>query len=398
MTPPASRRLRVLRVVSRLDTGGIEMRLLDLLPRLDRERFEVRVVSIRRAGTVATLLEQRGVPVTVVRCHGQLATLWSAWKLARFMRGYRPDIVHGHTLVPSLYAARAGRIAGVPVRIASFHNVGEAFTPAQIRAERRWAPERDATVHVSRAVHDDYLRVFAPAVDSGRVIYNGVRVERFRTPPPPERLAQLRDELGLSGRAPVLMTVARIHAQKGPEDLLEAFARVRAAQPRAALAWVGDGPAAPALRERAAALGIAGDLVVTGMRDDVRDLYHLATLHVMASHREGFSNVLLEAMAAGLPQVVTDVGGNREALGESGAGILLPPRRPELLGEALVEVLADPARLAAMAAAARARSEAFSADEQLRRTEALYLELARARGLIGGAEPGGPGPGAEAGA
>jgi glycosyltransferase involved in cell wall biosynthesis len=248
-------------------------------------------------------------------------------------------------------------MAGVPVRIASFHNVGEAFTPAQIRAERRWAPERDATVHVSRAVHDDYLRVFAPAVDNGRVIYNGVRVERFREPPPPERLAQLRDELGLSGRTPVLMTVARIHAQKGP-----------------------------------------GDLVVTGMRDDVRDLYHLATLHVMASHREGFSNVLLEAMAAGLPQVVTDVGGNREALGESGAGILLPPRRPELLGEALVELLADPGRLAAMAAAARARSLAFSADEQLRRTEALYLELARAKGLIGGAAPGGPGPGAEAGA
>ena len=383
MTAPAPRRLRVLRVVSRLDTGGIEMRLLDLLPRLDRARFEVRVVSIRRAGTVATLLEERGVPVTVVRCHGHLATLWSAFKLSRFMRAFRPDIVHGHTLVPSLYATRAGRMAGVPVRIANFHNVAENFTSAQIRAERRWAPQRDVTLHVSRAVHDDYLATFTPPLDNGRVIYNGVHVERFRPPPPPERRARLLGELGLAGRDPVLMTVARIHAQKGPEDLLEAFARVRTVHPRAALVWVGDGPAAPELRARAAALGVAGDLFVTGMREDVRDLYHLATLHVMASHREGFSNVLLEAMAAGLPQVVTDVGGNREALGESGAGILLPARRPDLLGEALVTVLGDRNRLAAMAGAARARSEAFSADEQLRQTEALYLELARAKGLAG---------------
>jgi glycosyltransferase involved in cell wall biosynthesis len=373
----------VLRIVSRLDTGGIEMRLLDLLPRLDGDRFEVRVASIRRAGTVATLLEERGVPVTVVRCHGHLATLWSAWRLSRHIRTFRPDVVHGHTLVPSLYATRAGRMAGVPVRIANFHNVGEDFTAAQIRAERRWSPRRDVTLHVSRAVHDDYLRTFTPPLDNGRVIYNGVHVDRFREPPRPELRARLLNELGLAGREPVLMTVARIHAQKGPEDLLEAFARVRAVHPRAALVWVGDGPAAPALRERAAALGVAGDLFVTGMREDVRDLYHLATLHVMASHREGFSNVLLEAMAAGLPQVVTDVGGNREALGESGAGLLLPARRPDLLGEALVAVLGDRDRLAAMAGAARARAEAFSADEQLRQTEALYLELARAKGLAG---------------
>jgi glycosyltransferase involved in cell wall biosynthesis len=341
------------------------------------------VVSIRRAGTVATLLEERGVPVTVVRCHGHLATLWSAWKLSRFIRIFRPDIVHGHTLVPSLYATRAGRMAGVPVQIASFHNVSENFTAAQIRAERHWARQRDVTLHVSRAVHDDYLRTFTPVFDNGRVIYNGVHVDRFREPPPPALRAQLLDELGIAGRDPVLMTVARIHAQKGPEDLLEAFARVRAAHPRTALVWVGDGPAAPALRERAAALGVAGDLFVTGMREDVRDLYHLATLHVMASHREGFSNVLLEAMAAGQPQVVTDVGGNREALGESGAGLLLPARRPDLLGEALVAVLGDRDRLAAMAGAARARAEAFSADEQLRQTEALNLELARAKGLAG---------------
>lgn len=382
MTAAATRPLRMLRVVSRLDTGGIEMRLLDLLPRLDRRRFTVGVVSIRRAGTVAPQLEARGVPVSVVRGNGQLATWWSAHRLARFLRRWRPDIVHGHTLVPSLYATRAGRMAGVPIRIANFHNVREAFTPAQVRAERRWSGERDVTLHVSEAVHADYLSIFRPAADNGRVIYNGVDVARFRDPPSPEHAARLREELGIATLDPVLMTVARIHPQKGPEDLLAAFARVRRAHPRAALVWVGDGPALAALRSRAEALGVAEGLVVTGMRDDVRDLYHLATLHVMASHREGFSNVLLEAMAAGLPQVVTDVGGNREALGDSGAGLILPPRRPDELGEALVELLGDPERRRAMADAARHRVEAFGVDAQLRQTEALYLELARAKGLV----------------
>lgn len=383
MTAPATRRLRVLRVVSRLDTGGIEMRLLDLLPRLDRERFEVGVVSIRRAGSVATQLEARGVPVSVVRGHGQLATWWSAHRLARFFRRWRPDIVHGHTLVPSLYATRAGFLAGVPVRLANFHNVNESFSPAQVRAERYWSSRRDVTLHVSRAVHASYLEIFSPPVDNGRVIYNGVDVARFRDPPSPERRAQLREELGIASMEPLLMTVARIHAQKGPEDLLTAFARVRHAHGRAGLVWVGDGPARADLLAQAAALGVADGLVVAGMRDDVRDLYHLATLHVMASHREGFSNVLLEAMAAGLPQVVTDVGGNREALGDSGAGLLLPPRRPDEFGAALVGLLGDRTRQRQMSEAARRRAEAFSSDEQLRQTEALYLELARAKGLIG---------------
>jgi glycosyltransferase involved in cell wall biosynthesis len=137
-------------------------------------------------------------------------------------------------------------------------------------------------------------------------------------------------------------------------------------------AWVERG-----IRQR----GLASSVRLLGRRADVRDLYHLADVNVVASHREGFSNVVLEAMAAGTPQVLTDVGGNAEAVGTSGAGLLVPAGEPQTLARELLRVLGDGALADSMRRAARDRVNAFSVNEQVRQTEALYMELARRKGI-----------------
>jgi glycosyltransferase involved in cell wall biosynthesis len=118
-----------------------------------------------------------------------------------------------------------------------------------------------------------------------------------------------------------------------------------------------------------------------GLRRDVRDLYHLADVSVLSSAREGFSNVVLEALAAGVPQVLTDVGGNREAVGESDAALLVAPAAPAALAAALLRVVGAPELRQRMRKAARERAALFSVDEQVARTESLYVDLARRKGL-----------------
>ena len=376
-----ARRLRVARVYFHLEVGGIEKRLVDLLPRLDRSRFDLQLVCTRRRGALADELENAGVPVRVCRHHRKLPTVLSALKLARLFRRLDVDLVHGHGEAPAQIATLAARWAGTPLVVANFHNVGLFRERGQLRRERRQAPQRDAVIHVSRRVREDYEERVRPGAYQARVIYNGVDVQRFAAAPDAARLDGLRAELQLGDGAPLLLKVARLRRNKAHHDLFDAFREVLGQHPRALLLLAGDGHergwVERGIRER----GLQSSVRLLGRRGDVHDLYHLVDVNVVASHREGFSNVVLEAMAAGTPQVVTDVGGNSEAVGESGAARVVPARDPAALARELLRLLGDRELSASMRGAARQRAACFSVEEQVLRTEQLYLELARRKGL-----------------
>jgi glycosyltransferase involved in cell wall biosynthesis len=195
-------------------------------------------------------------------------------------------------------------------------------------------------------------------------------------------LRELQRELGIEGRRPVILKVARLQRVKAHRDLLRAFAHVRAEFPQAVLLLAGEGRRRGLVEDAIREFELGDSVRLLGRRLDVRDLYHLSDLHVVASIKEGFSLVLLEAMAAGLPQVVTDVGANRESVGDSGAALFAPPGDPEAFGEALTRVLNDRELAQSMGAAARRRVELFSLNRLVQSTEQLYTDLARRKGLI----------------
>jgi glycosyltransferase involved in cell wall biosynthesis len=376
-------RLRVVRVYLHLDVGGIETRLVDLLPRLDRERFDVRFVCIRRPGALAPVLEQRGIPVHHSHYRSRLPFFLSERLLARFLRRLRPDIVHCHGTVPMLVGTAAAHRAAVPVILGNCHNVGVFSRPAEIERERRLSALRDTTIHVSHRVQEDYLEKVDPDKRDSVIIYNGVDVERFGAPPDQESQRRLSETLDLHGRSPILIHVARLHRQKAHENLLQAFTRVRARHSDALLLLVGDGRRRSDIEAKIRSLDLGGSVRMLGSRKDVSDLYHLAHVAVLPSLKEGFSNVVLEAMAAGIPQVLTDVGGNREAVGESGAALIVPPGDPATFADAILSIVEDPERGRAMGEAAAQRATRFSVSEQVHQTEELYLRLARGKGLVG---------------
>jgi len=376
------RRLRVVHVYFHLDVGGIEILLVDLLPRFDAELFEVQLICTRRAGLMAPRLEAAGVPVHVCRCHSRIPMALAVLPLTRLLRRLRPDIVHAHAEVPSQFATMAARAAGVPVLVVSCHSSDLFPRRGQLRRERRQARQRDATIHVSQSVQHAYSRIVGPPGRSDVVIYNGIDIRRFSAELDSKRQDALRCELRIEGRRPVLLKVARLQRVKAHRDLLHAFRNARARFPDAVLLLAGEGRRRGMVEAAIRELGLGDSVRLLGQRSDTPDLYQLADLHVISSIDEGFSVAVLEAMAAGLPQVLTDVGGNREAVGDSGAALLVPPGDPDSLSRALLRVLEDPRLAQSMRHAARERVEMFGVERQVRLTEQLYLDVARRKGLI----------------
>jgi glycosyltransferase involved in cell wall biosynthesis len=226
----------------------------------------------------------------------------------------------------------------------------------------------------SRAVLDE-LRAEGVPKEKLRLIYNGIDLAPFAALP---TKSDARRNLSLPVDAWTMILIANIIPYKGHADLLEALSRIKTRLPNPwRLLCVGrdDGPGV-ALHTQARRFGIDENIVWLGLRTDVAKLLAAADLGLLVSHEEGFANAVLEGMAAALPMVVTDVGGNAEAVLDGKTGLVVPARDPERLGAAILAFAADPARAAAMGKAGRDRVEwNFSLAACVRQYEALYAEL-----------------------
>ena len=179
------------------------------------------------------------------------------------------------------------------------------------------------------------------------LIYNGVDLRTFKSS---ASKSESRKSLDLPARSLVLVTVANLIPYKGHADLLAALGAICHALPKswyALLVGRDDGVAA-SLRDQALRLGIDRNVRWLGERHDVPDILVAADIGVLPSHEEGFSNSVLEVMAMGLPAIVTDVGGNAEAVIHEQNGLLVPPRDPSRLGEAILTLSSEPKRRRAM--------------------------------------------------
>lgn len=232
-------------------------------------------------------------------------------------------------------------------------------------------------VAVCQAVRDQLVREGIPA-HKIEVVYSGTDTARFD----PARVdgSRVRAELGLAPGAPLLVQVG-VREPKGNDDVLRAFARVRAARPGARLLLVGARPRqAPPLRRLAADLGVADAVTLWGYRDDVPEILAAATVTVDGSHAGlGLTGALRESLAMATPVVAADAAGNRELVLHERTGLLVPARDPEAMAAAVLRLLADPEWARALGRAGRARVCAgFSTEAKVARLEALYGRLAGA--------------------
>jgi len=333
-----------------LSTGGTQRHLQQVLAHLDPARFHVRVFTLRAGGAVERELRAAGVAVSSLDVPHGLASpraVAALVRTARRLRAERVDVVHGYQWRPALIGAIAGRLAGVPLLLASKRSLTGADRQAA-RAWRRIARRVDTVL-----VNADALRAEGEAQGMRcrwTLLQNGIDVDAFRVGEPS---AAAKRALGLVPDRPVVGTIGRLEARKGQDVLVAAAARLRNGHPGPQLLVVGDGPTADGLRRQVGALGLEHEVRFTGTLDDVRPALAAMDVFALPSREEGMSNALMEAMAAARPVVATDVGGNGEVLDRGRLGVLVPAEDPGALAAALRALLDDPARARAFGSAAQ---------------------------------------------
>jgi glycosyltransferase involved in cell wall biosynthesis len=372
-------KIRVLYLIGTLDIGGAEGQLVQLAMRLDRSRFETRVCALASGGPHQAGLNAAGVPVDVIGFRGLSRRPQTLVPLARFfatVRRWRPTLVHGFLFwayVPGAIVARAAR---VPVVVTSRRSLGH-FRRSKpycdyLFLERAANRVTDLVIANSEAVRDDTLRGEGLAPDRVAVIHNGLDADRYQVTPDGE----LRRSLGLADGAPVVTVIANFIAYKAHGVFLAAWRDVVRRVPGAVALLIGAGPLRAELEGRAATLGVTGSLRFLGTRRDVPALLALTDVFVHPSLEEGFSNAILEAMAAGKPVVATAVGGNPEAVSHEETGLVVPPGDAASLATAIVSLLDDPAAARKLGAAGRRRvAERFTVDRMVHEYEAVYEKL-----------------------
>jgi len=371
--------LRVALVVAQLRRGGTERQVELLATGMHERGHRVLVLTLFEGGAHADALRARGVdvrgPMTTSR---PLAPLRALIALIRVLRDERPQVVHAFLLGACAVAGPAAVLARVPVRLAGRRSLGD------------WKRGKPAAVAVERATNVCFTAFVANAdavaVDARRrehlpearvhVIRNALPAEAFLPSRPPV------DDPAFGLPRPLLLCVANLINYKGHRYLLEAQRLLREDGITCGLMVAGGG------EERAALTGMitryALPATLLGSRSDVGALLDLCDLVVLPSLHEGMSNALMEAMARGRAVVATDVGGNREVLGD--AGVLCGARDPRALADAMAGLATDPERRAELGARARRRAtELFGLSRLVDEHVALYRKLLSSRAQVTGA-------------
>jgi glycosyltransferase involved in cell wall biosynthesis len=324
------------------------------------------VVACRAEGVLAERARAAGLAVREMQFRGDL---WPAatLALASVLREMRPDVVHLHDPHAVSAGVLARRLAG-PRPFVATRRVD--FALRGFLSRRKYAA-CNRVIAVSEAIAG-VLRRGGIAPERVRVVYEGVPDR-----PAPTGGREALRELGIPADAPVVGNVAALTGHKDQATLLAAAARVGIRMPEVRFLIVGEGELRGRLEALSRELGLERRCIFAGFRADLDRLIPAFTVFCLSSHMEGLGTSLLDAMAFGVPVVATAAGGIPEAVMDGLTGRLVPPRDPDALAAALVEVLADPARRAAWGRAGRQRfEERFTADRMVEATLATYAELA----------------------
>jgi L-malate glycosyltransferase len=377
-------RIRLLQFLNNFAIGGTERHVVNLGNALDRSRFEQHFACLKRWGEFLEEIEASRRPVAEYRinCLYDHNALIQRYKFAQYLQRHDIHIVHTYGFYPNVFAIPAARLAGVPVIVASIRDTGDLWTPMQQRVQRFACRLADRIVVNAEAIKQ---RLVADGYPRERVtvIPNGISLSRFAG----NGSSRFRHELGLPPHAPLVTVLSRLNRMKGVEHFLEAAVIVGRRFPDARFLIVGEGrtmvdgqvvdsPYTKELERYAVRLGLGERAVFTGPRLDVPEILSEVAVSVLPSFSEGLSNTLLESMAAGVPVVATNVGGNPEVVEQGETGFLVPPRDTASLARAICLLLDDRERASRFGRAGRQRvARHFSIEKMVHDTEHLYLEL-----------------------
>jgi glycosyltransferase involved in cell wall biosynthesis len=350
--------------VENLNRGGLERMVLDLVQRQQQQGHQCQVVCLYETGSLAHELDAAGIPV--VACHKGRGIDLRALARARWaIDRHATDILHTHNAVAHYQAVLASCGLGVSRTLNTRHGMGAG----QRTGRKEWLYRRalartDLVVTVCEAARRNGVSRGMFPQPMTRVVPNGIAVERFR-PASAAMRRRAQQMLGLAPNTQLIGNVGRLNWAKDQAGLIRAFRDVHARHPDTALLLIGDGELRSELQQCAEHNGLRQAVHFLGDRSDVREWLQGLDLFVLSSVSEGYSMALLEACAAALPIIATDVGGNSEIIQSGRTGQLVPSGEPDALTEAMLCLLEQPQRAASFGHAARTWVETYGSLEAM---------------------------------
>lgn len=361
---------KILLLIPTLDRSGAEKQLTLLATHLPRPEFSVQVVALTRSGPYAADLEQAEIPVTVLgkrfKCD---PVAW--WRLRKLLKEQRPDVLHTWLFAANSY----GRLAAgshPPFKIVVSERCVDSWKSGwQLSLDRRLIARTTRLVGNSHSVADFYRHLGVPN-DKLAVVHNGIDLPAI----PESARAAVRQQLGLPTAAHVVGYIGRLARQKRLDDLIWAFELIRVQQEQVYFVIAGDGPEREKLEQFTRKLQIGNRVKFLGHRDDAQSLLPAFDLFWLASDFEGLSNSIMEAMAAGLAVIASDIPPNRELVVHGETGYLAPVGDRVAFAQLAQRLLLDRNLTAQFGSAGRNRiATQFSVQQMVDGYARLYREV-----------------------
>jgi glycosyltransferase involved in cell wall biosynthesis len=356
------------------EPGGTERQMIELVRRLDRNRWDVRVACLRGHGTWFDRIAQ-AAPCRVfdVPSFKRVVALDRLREFAQWCRDERLALVHAVDTPANIFGLPGAALAGVPARIGARRDINPGRAASQLAAQRAAYGFAHTIVANARAAAER-LRLERVPAERISIVHNGLDLAQFaprRLSPPLRRV----------------VTVANLRPEKGHDVLIAAAARVLRSFPDATFDFVGGGTEHAALQRLARDAGIARAVRFHGHVEDVAPHLASADIFVLPSRTEAFPNALLEALAAGLPSIASAVGGILEIIQDGRTGLLVPAGDSGALASRLELLMADGATGIEIGAAGRRDvASRFSFERMVAGFEQVYLNQLSRQGVVAAAD------------
>ena len=368
-------KIKVVHLAEDLKVGGLERTLAYIVCNLDPSIFSVEVWCIAAGGDIADELQNNGHPLRILKLNNY-HNPWNVMQLAGQLRREKVSILHSHAYFANTMGRMAAILARVPVRFAhiqSSHWASEERSPRNYLVDRILSHFTSRIIACSESAGRFQIEVLKVSPKRVITIHNCTDIQRFASQ---AASSAARKELGIGEDDLVLGSVGRLERLKGHSLLLEVTADLIERFPTLKLVIIGDGTEREILEKKRSDLGLADHVILAGLRDDVEKLLPGLDVYVQPTiGREGLPLTVVEAMAAKLPVVASDIGGTREAVIHNQTGILVPPGDKDSLTRALSQILKDREMRCQMSQEGwKLCKQKFSVTHMVEALTTLYLE------------------------
>lgn len=333
-TTMVEKRLKILHLLLSLETGGMERFVYEHCLALNHDEFDVSVCCIDRLGEFSQGLREHGIKVNLLLKNQQHFDWFFPFRLSRYLKENDIDIIHTHG-GSFFHGSVAGFLARTQGIIYTEHGRHPVETMPIRVLDRISSYFADHIITVSKDLERHLIDEIKLPSKKIRTIINGVNTKTYCGRGKSKKLCE---EFGLQSTDKIVGTIGRLAEIKNHPFLIRSFEKVKRIWPESRLVLVGSGPCEKSLKSLTADLGLSDSVFFTGNRNDVCNLYHLFDVFVLSSFSEGTSFSLLEAMASGIPPIVTNVGGNPGIVKDTVNGYLVEVDDDQALADKIVKI------------------------------------------------------------